>query len=1471
MRKTLGIDLGTNSIGLSVRDEDNGINIQDQLSFFTSTIFKSGVGKGKSGEISYTAKRREKRSSRRLYQARKYRIWNTLKLLIEYDFCPLSKDELERWSKYDKKRGLKRQYPIDAKKFEQWVRLDFDSDGIVDYKNPYELRYELVNKQFDFTSEIDRFKLGRALYHIAQRRGFKSSKGETIKEQEKKETVNDSEVEIDVITELKKSEKNKSKILNDYMHENNLPTVGCAFALLGRSGVRIHNSEFQAVRSQYQEEIKKIFEFQNGLNIQSEFYKKIISEKKNEGTIFYKRPLRSQKGLIGKCTLEPNKFRCPISHPDFEEFRAWCLINNIKYRANKDDDWVSLPIEKKLKLFQDKFLRTTANFKFEEIRSWLIKELRFELSYKNKTINYKENTNVSGCPISGRFKKLLGEDWKNVTLHAIRRNPSNGREYETKYDYNDLWHICFSFDEAENIKEFTEKELQFNDNQTQQLIRIWGAIPQGYSTLSLKAIHNINRFLRKGLIYTNAVLLAKLPEILKEMWEKDKDEIVEKIHILISENRHDKQLLNIANILISNYKSLEDKQQFAFKNTEYQLDNDDLNDVNKATITTIGEISWSKKTKEEQIQLLNSVTDLYQRFFASSKRDYFTLPKLADSLANYLHHKYSTLTEKDLNKIYHPSLIEFYTPSQDGLLGSPVIGALKNPMAMRVLHILRRQINSLLRKGIIDEETRIVVETAKELNDANTRWAIEAYQRTREEENKEFEKAIKEYFPNRIISENDIDKVRLLLDQYDILKGEKKVITSGEQKNNRDESKTAKRSESFKKDVMKYRLWLEQGCCCIYTGRPINITSLFDDNSIDFEHTIPKSISFDNSLSNLTICDAHYNRAIKRNQYPTQLANYDKDAIIDSKKYTAILPRIQPWIEKVETLKDNIEFWKGQSRYAQDKGRKDYCIRQRHLWQMELDYWQKKVNAFTMNEVTIGFRNNQLNDTRIITKFAYHYLRSLFSKVEVQNGKYTSDFRKMLGVQSIEEKKSRDKHSHHAIDATVLTLIPTAAKRDRMIELFYRIQDEKHLGHDVSLIESQLNQERKECGFGDVSKLSEFIEENILVNHVSKDQTLTPAKRCMRTGGQIIPLKDVSGNIIYKKNEDDTFKLDKFGHKIPKSKMWIQGDCIRGQLHGETFYGAITQAQKDENGKILRDENGKILIGEPKYVIRKELKFKKNDADTGFKTWKDIEKAIVDKNLFANMKSQFTEGTLFKDAVEQGIYMLDKKGNRVNKIRHIRCDADIKKPIIIKQQTYLSSKTYKQNYYATNGENIYFAIYWDGMISSNRTFDYRSLMDLAKMEKNVNIQSVKDYFEPTKLVGRSSKMKSVPIYAVLQNGTRVIVFNKEELNQKDLSIDDYKQYLSELDILNLLKRLYVVQRIFPNDGRLQLKYHLESRDDKKLNNDFPNSIYGEKGKNGFSEIHVSAPYPKLLLSPSKYDFIIEGKDFYIDSNEIIFI
>ncbi|MDR1973316.1 MAG: hypothetical protein LBQ31_01425 [Bacteroidales bacterium] len=1465
MAKTFGLDLGTASIGYTCRSTDNENGIIGQLNKFGSVIFQKGVGNSKTGEFSYAAERTKHRSSRRLYQARKYRIWQTLQVLIEYGFCPLSVEDLDKWRKYDKEKELKRQYPTDAKGFEQWVRLDFDGDGKADYSSPYQLRAELATTQLDFSSEINRFKLGRALYHIAQRRGFKSSKGETLKEQEEttKEILDDS-VELDIAS-LKKSEEKKSKDLVTYMQERDLKTVGCSFAQLEKEGVRVRASIYQAVRSQYKEEIKYIFEFQNGLDTNSEFFSRIYSDRK-DGSIFYKRPLCSQKGSVGTCTLEPTKPRCPISHPEFEKFRAFAFINNVQYRKTTDGEWQNLTAEQKIRLYKDKFLLTKSNFKFEEIRKWLEEKVGMSLSRTQKkndsTINYSDKTNVSGCPVSGRLKNLLGNDWENFVYETSeKRKNKNGNEHSISFSAEDIWHVCFSFDDEEAIYEFAKSKLNFDDKKAKLLVKLWIAIPQGYGMLSLKAVKNINKFLvpnienilYQGFIYTEAALLAKIPEILGEkLWQENEKDILKSISDLINKNREEKRILNIANNLISVYKSLEYNEQFAYKNVEYLLDDSDKAEVEKYTIEAIGEKTWEREIQENKEIILKEVAEKYQQFFATSKRDYFRLPKLGDTLKLYLADKFTTLHYKNhfinpdtnlhcqcdackkLSKLYHPSMIEFYKPAEINedtglrLLESPIIGAFKNPMAMRTLHELRKLVNYFIEEGVIDEETRVVVETARDLNDANMRWAIEAYQREREAENKQFGRVIQEIRNNdKEVVDDDIDKIRLCIEQVEDEQDKeifelKKIMRHPYKKKN-------ERNNAQKKLLNKYRLWLEQGMKCIYTGKLINISNLFDDNSTDFEHTIPRSQSFDNSLANQTICDAYYNRHIKKNRIPTQLPNYNKSAVINGTEYSAIEPRLDAWKEKVSRLEENVEFWKLKSKKAQDKDTKDNSIRQKHLWQMELDYWQDKLSRFTMTEVTSGFKHSQLNDTRLITKYAYHYLKSVFSKVEVQKGSVTADFRKMLGVQSVYEKKNRDKHSHHAIDAAILSLIPVAAKRDKMLELFYEIQEERKLNRSTENLEQKLQNEIKNCQIGDISDLVKYIEDNILISHVSKDQTLTPAKRKERKRGKVIWLKDEKGEIC----------KDEKGNEIPKH--WIQGDCIRGQLHKESFYGAITQAQvqekKDANGKVVKDKNGrtiltfmrddkgKILIRDEKfYVIRRELKYKKNDKDKGFKNLEELRDCIVDKNLFEIIRKQCQEKA-FKDACEAGFYMIDKNENKVNKIRHIRCFTSVKNPLSIKKQTYLSDKEYKQNYYAEVGDLYVMCCYYNSDKTKTQ-YEIIKLFDVSENRK-YNLEDIANVIEV--------KNEKFFLGAKLQAGKQVLLYEK--------NIDELKEMSNDL----LSDRLYVILG-FENSSTIKLKKHINAQPDKDLG----------KGEN--IKDFNSLPQ-KIRCSVNTLSFLLEGKDF----------
>ncbi len=855
-------------------------------------------------------------------------------------------------------------FPVDDSEFGKWIKLDFNGDGVPDYSSPYQLRRDLISEKLDLTIPQYKYKVGRALYHIAQRRGFKSSRKSGANEK----------------TAVYKG-SNETKTIGRNEYENLIAengSLGAAFAYLEDKGIRVRNR--YTLRSDYQTEANNIFDKQE---ITDTDFKENVQK-----AIFFQRPLRSQKGLIGKCTLEPNKPRCPVSHPNYEEYRAWSFINNIKYRINSDAQFEPLPLSLKEKLYNEKFFLKSRDFEFSQIRKFIRTHggKDWELNYSHKM----DDISVSACPVSARLKSVFGDTWQEFVKKVVRKN-KKGEDETITYQIEDIWHILLSFEDEEYFSEFLENVLKLNEEQIKELFTLFNSFPVGYANLSLKAINNILPFLREGIIYSEAVILAKIPEVIgKEPFANEKENILEGIQSIIKSNRKEKTVLSIVNNLIFKYYALDYNERFGWKDTSYQLVESDLKDIETAAQEQFGEKTWNILNEEYKQNLIENVTQRYQEFFMSSKREHMKPPHLVNEVKQFLAGNF-VVEEKKLDKIYHPSQTTIY-PKKEGqeYLLSPKTAAFKNPMAYKTLYKLRDVINYLIETGKIDDETRIVIEIARELNDSNRRWAIEKYQRDREVENRSFATAISELLKEKDFkglanpeSDSDVYKFRIWTEQLEQYDEVKKEINSIE--NN-------KKLSVSEKDIQKYRLWKEQNCHCMYTGKIISITDLFDANTIDFEHTIPRSKSFDNSLANLTVCYADYNRRIKNNRLPVELPNYE----MESHGYSPIKPRLESWEKKLDSLQKQIETQVKNSKYAMDKEAKNRAIRERHVLQMEYDYWRNKLDRFIRKEVPTGFVNSQLTDTQIITKYALHYLKTVFDKVYVIKGSITAQFRKNL-------------------------------------------------------------------------------------------------------------------------------------------------------------------------------------------------------------------------------------------------------------------------------------------------------------------------------------------------------------------------------------------------------------------------------------------------------------------------------------------
>src|SRR6185312_10990173 len=293
--------------------------------------------------------------------------------------------------------------------------------------------------------KLHKHELGRALYHLVQRRGYKDI-GETDKETEKQIQ--------------RRGESGFQKAL-----EQNRTIAEALQKEFLDKGIRARNQ--YPYRDEYEKELIKICEAQ-GFDITENTEKKSRNKKRPRkynddlvdalyGAIIWQQDLKTQKGNIGKCTLEPAKPRCPVSHPVFEIFRSWQFINTIKY-YNENGKKKSLEQKDRGLLF-DFFLRKEKNFKFEDIRNFLDKQFKSKKRY-NYPIDKegKYDTSVSGMPACKGLIDIFGDKAKDSLTNIHQYKISNVPKIINAYSIYDLWHILFAFD-AKSAKDnkFLEK------------------------------------------------------------------------------------------------------------------------------------------------------------------------------------------------------------------------------------------------------------------------------------------------------------------------------------------------------------------------------------------------------------------------------------------------------------------------------------------------------------------------------------------------------------------------------------------------------------------------------------------------------------------------------------------------------------------------------------------------------------------------------------------------------------------------------------------------------------------------------------------------------------------------------------------------------------------------------------------------------------------------------------------------------
>lgn len=958
--RILGLDTGTNSLGWAVVDRDE--NNQYTPICRGDLIFTEGVKQEKGNEFSLAAERTSYRASRRHYFRRRLRKVEVLKVLVKHKLCPpLSDEALNRWH-------TKKEYPLDED-FILWQRT-----SEADNKNPYHDRHICLHRKLNLKdSQTDRYTLGRALYHLTQRRGFLSNR-------------------LDQNEEAEETGKVKSAIseLSKEMKEAGCEFLGDYFYLLYRTeGNRVRiRSRYTDREKHYLEEFKEICRVQE---LDEDLAKAL------EKTIFFQRPLKSQRQGVGKCTMEKGHSRCAVSHPLYEEYRMLCYLNNIRIKTPSDDRLRPLNAEEREKitpLFYQK-----SNFDFKKIAKKIAGKTPFGWIKDEEDwpyqFNYRMTQEAPACPTTAQLIKVFGEDWKAALTETYTMSAKRNGTLKTEDEIcTDIWNVLYSFSSKEKLKEFGLKKLQLDEAQAKAFSEI--RLSRDFASLSLKAIRKILFFLRTGKDYSKAIFLANIP-------------------------------------------------------------------------TIVGEEIWGNI--ERRSRLLNKVDLAIHPQEEDDAEEHRTIAERIKAAVA------EEVPDAPIDLLYHPSMIEAYPDAKRNerfdcyQLGSPKTNAVRNPMAMRSLHMVRKVINHLLRKHIIDEKTEIHIEYARELNDANKRQAIADWQRELSKRHTAYAQNIRQLY----------------------------------------KAETGLEIEPTKTDVLKYQLWEEQQHVCLYTGKKIGIADFLGANpKFDIEHTIPRSRGGDSTQENLTLCESKFNRDIKRDKLPTELANYEE-----------ILARIEHWKKQCYALKlkrDGIRTHSGL-----EKSIKDSKIRRRHLVGLEYGYLKGKYDRFTMKEVPEGFSRRQGAGIGLISKYAGLFLKSLFkdpknpnrSNVYVVKGAITAEFRKLWGLQPADEAKSRENHTHHCIDAYTIACIGPCEYA--ALAEYYRSDEEFKYGRRR---EKPQFEKPWPTFTEDLLKL----QEELLIVHQTTDKL---------------------------------GKRDRRKVKTPRGKFLTGGDSARGRLHQETYYGAI--------------------------------------------------------------------------------------------------------------------------------------------------------------------------------------------------------------------------------------------------------------------------------------------------------------------------
>ncbi|GHT22225.1 hypothetical protein FACS189419_04460 [Planctomycetales bacterium] len=498
MQKILGLDIGANSIGWVLLQIDS----DGKVEILAAGVRLFPAGKeafNSSKEKSPNVDRGNARRTRRLLTRRKLRKRAVRQILQENGLLPLGTCPLE-----------------------------------IDRTDPLALRAKGLDENLTL------LELGRAIYHINERRGFKSVRKTAVKVDESKKNVRDESAD-------ENDDSGTSPAANVAKKEDKLDILKNIQDLetkIAESGKRTlgeylwsqrKESKDERIRTKHTRRSMYEKEFDLLWQKQSEFHSELTEELKQKlvRQIFFVRSIYWKQSSIGKCEFEKDEYRCQRADRAAQEFRFYQEMNNLNYVDR--DNIEKRVVEHKDFAFVVEDAKKSKSITFDKIRKKLgiDSDIRFNLETGKKkkgknanpeAIEYRKELKGFETDYVLSRPQYFGEKWweipddeKNEIVRILIMKPlhpeakeiewekdkngkSTGRaaqmsEDDLKQYITDHWTRYITLDKKDTEdkhEKHIENLLDVADDKE---------MPKGYLSISRKAILQGKRDDGQGLLY----------------------------------------------------------------------------------------------------------------------------------------------------------------------------------------------------------------------------------------------------------------------------------------------------------------------------------------------------------------------------------------------------------------------------------------------------------------------------------------------------------------------------------------------------------------------------------------------------------------------------------------------------------------------------------------------------------------------------------------------------------------------------------------------------------------------------------------------------------------------------------------------------------------------------------------------------------------------------------------------------------